>query len=66
MEYSTIGEIKKKKKLDKSKVENFDDEVKNALLLLKNLKVSDEEKELMTMSLQTMSEFVRTYYGEKQ
>ena len=60
-----MGKIKKKK-LDKSKVENFDHKVKNALSLLKTLKVSDEEKELMTMSLQTMSEFVTTYYGEKQ
>lgn len=65
MEYSTMGKIKKKK-LDKSKVENFDDKVKNALSLLERLKVSDEEKELLTMSLQTMSEFVATYYGEKQ
>ena len=65
MEYSTMGKIKKKK-LDKSKVENFDDKVKNALSLLERLNVSDEEKELMTMSLQTMSEFVTTYYGEKQ
>lgn len=65
MEYSTMGKIKKKK-IDKSKVENFDDKVKNALSLLGNLKVSDEEKELLTMSLQTMSEFVVNYYGEKQ
>jgi hypothetical protein len=65
MEYSTMGKIKKKKP-DKSKVENFDNKVKNALSLLKTLKVSNEEKELMTMSLQTMSEFVVTYYGEKQ
>ncbi|MFA5455873.1 MAG: hypothetical protein WC272_11225 [Sulfurimonas sp.] len=65
MEYSTMGKIKNKK-IDKSKVENFDDKVKNALSLLKNLKVSDEEKELLTMSLQTMSEFVVNYYGEKQ
>ena len=60
-----MGKIKKKK-LDKSKIENFDDKVKNALSLLKRLNVSNEEKELMTMSLQTMSEFVVTYYGEKQ
>ena len=60
-----MGKIKKKK-LDKSKIENFDDKVKNALSLLKTLKVSEEEKELMTMSLQTMSEFVVTYYGDKQ
>ena len=60
-----MGKIKKKK-LDKSKVENFDDKVKNALSLLERLNVSDEEKELMTMSLQTMSEFVTTYYGDKQ
>ena len=60
-----MGKIKKKK-LDKSKIENFDDKVKNALSLLKTLKVSEEEKELMTMSLQTMSEFVATYYKEKQ
>jgi len=65
MEYSTMGKIKKKK-LDKSKVENFDDKVKNALSLLERLNVSNEEKELMTMSLQTMSEFVVNYYGEKQ
>ena len=65
MEYSTMGKIKKKK-LDKSKIENFDDKVKNALSLLERLNVSNEEKELMTMSLQTMSEFVVTYYGEKQ
>ena len=65
MEYSTMGKIKKKK-LDKSKVDNFDDKVKNALSLLERLNVSNEEKELMTMSLQTMSEFVATYYGEKQ
>ena len=65
MEYSTMGKIKKKK-LDKSKVDNFDDKVKNALSLLERLNVSDEEKELMTMSLQTMSEFVTTYYGDKQ
>lgn len=60
-----MGKIKKKK-LDKSKVENFDDKVKNALSLLERLKVSDEEKELISMSLQTMSEFVVNYYGEKQ
>jgi len=60
-----MGKIKKKK-LDKSKVENFDDKVKNALSLLERLNVSNEEKELMTMSLQTMSEFVVNYYGEKQ
>lgn len=60
-----MGKIKKKKP-DKSKVENFDDKVKNALSLLERLNVSNEEKELMTMSLQTMSEFVVTYYGEKQ
>ncbi len=60
-----MGKIKKKKP-DKSKIENFDDKVKNALSLLKTLKISDEEKELMTMSLQTMSEFVATYYKEKQ
>lgn len=65
MEYSTMGKIKNKK-FDKSKVENFDDKVKNALSLLERLKVSDEEKELLTMSLQTMSEFVQNYYGEKQ
>ncbi|MDK9693362.1 MAG: hypothetical protein OEL19_03815 [Sulfurimonas sp.] len=65
MEYSTMGKIKKKKP-DKSKVENFDDKVKNALSLLERLNVSNEEKELMTMSLQTMSEFVATYYKEKQ
>ncbi|MDK9694596.1 MAG: hypothetical protein OEL19_10195 [Sulfurimonas sp.] len=65
MEYSTMGKIKKKK-LDKSKVENFDDKVKNALSLLERLNVSSEEKELMTMSLQSMNEFVTTYYKEKQ
>ena len=60
-----MGKIKKKK-LDKSKVENFDDKVKNALSLLERLNVSSEEKELMTMSLQSMNEFVTTYYKEKQ
>ena len=60
-----MGKIKKKKP-DKSKIENFDDKVKNALSLLERLNVSNEEKELMTMSLQTMSEFVATYYKEKQ
>ncbi|WP_294878596.1 hypothetical protein [Sulfurimonas sp. RIFOXYB12_FULL_35_9] len=60
-----MGKIKNKK-LDKSKVENFDDKVKNALSLLGNLKVSDEEKELLAMSLQTMSEFVVNYYGDKK
>jgi len=65
MEYSTMGKIKRKK-LEPNKVENFSNKVNSALSLLVNLKITEEEKELLKMSLDSMNEFIINYYGEKQ
>jgi hypothetical protein len=65
MEYSSVGKIKRKK-IEPNKVENFSNKVNSVLSLLVNLKISEEEKELLKMSLDSMNEFIANHYGEKK
>lgn len=65
MGYSNAGRIERTKN-QPSKIENFNSKVDDALSLLENLKISDEEKELLKMSLDSMNEFVANYYGKKK
>ena len=65
MEYSSVGNIKRKK-IEPNKVENFSNKVNSALSLLVDLKISEEEKELLKMSLDSINEFIANHYGEKK
>ena len=65
MGYSNAGRIERTKN-QPNKAEKFGNKVDDALALLENLKISDEEKELLKMSLDSMNEFVENYYGKKK
>lgn len=65
MQYSHIT-TQRKKGAKKDTVENFNGKIDSALALLVNLKISEEEKELLKMSLESMGEFITNYYGEKK
>jgi hypothetical protein len=65
MQYSHIR-TQSSKSAKKDTVENFNDKIDSALSLLIDLKISQEEKELLKMSLESMNEFVVNHYGEKK
>lgn len=65
MQYSHIT-TQRKKGAKKDTVENFNGKIDSALSLLVDLKISEEEKELLKMSLESMNEFVVNHYGEKK
>ena len=65
MGYSNVGKTERIKN-QPSKAEKFSNKVDDALALLENLKITDEEKELLKMSLDSMNEFVENYYGKKK
>lgn len=65
MQYSHIT-TQRKKGAKKDTVENFNGKIDSALALLVDLKISQEEKELLKMSLESMGEFIVNHYGEKK
>jgi len=65
MQYSHIR-TQSNKSAKKDTVKNFNYKIDSALSLLVDLKISQEEKELLKMSLESMNEFIINYYGEKK
>lgn len=59
MEYTTITDKANKINNVKSKIDKFEDTLKNSLNFINNHKqVSDEEKELLKLSFETMLSFL--------
>lgn len=65
MQYSHVR-TQSSKSAKKDTVKNFNGKIDSALSLLADLKISEEEKELLKMSLESMGEFIANYYGEKK
>lgn len=56
----------RKKSSTLKKIEHFNYKVEQAMEILSSLEVSKEEKELLSMSLESLNEFVTTYYRSKK